>query len=139
MQRSQMEQSRELERRLSDIAVSQHDTMSSVHEVMTSVMSRSRVERLEASTREETNPGLWSARPEVSSRCDLAHSAQAPLLLSLSYPYQSSFVHLHQPTETVMPPPRSLRLKDKVRPDYRRMEGFEFPGQLPLLREEKSR
>jgi len=74
MQRSQMEQGRELERRLSDMAVSQHETMTNVHEVMTSVMSR--VERLEVSTHERTDPGLWSEGPEVSSRCDLASSSK---------------------------------------------------------------
>ena len=96
----------------------------------------STVESLEVSRHEGTNPDLWSAHPEVSSRSDLAPSIQAPpALLSSSYSYQPSFIHHHQ-TETVTPLRRSLRLRDKARPDYRRMESFEFPERLPLLRED---
>src|SRR6218665_2748862 len=124
MQWFHMEQSQELERRLSDIAVSQH-------EVMTSVMNR--IERVEATRPEGTNPYLWTARPVVSSYSDLAPFTRAPL--SLSSPLHShplSFVpHHHNVIETVAPLRRSLRLRHKARTDYPRMERPEFP----LLRE----
>src|SRR6218665_2436382 len=127
MQWFHMEQSQELERRLSDIAVSQH-------EVMTSVMNR--IERVEATRPEGTNPDLWTARPEVSSYCDLAPFTRAPLSLSSPlYSYPSLFVH-HPQIETVAPLRRSLRLRDRARTDYRRMERPEFLERLPLSRVE---
>ena len=127
MQRFHVEQSRALERRLSDIAVSQH-------EVMTSVMDR--LERVEAMRPEGTNPDLWTARPEVSSYCDLAPFIRAPLSLSSPpYSHPSSFVHHHQ-IETVAPLRRSLRLRDKARTAFRRIERPEFLESLPPSRVE---
>src|SRR6218665_1406244 len=128
IQRFHVEQSRELER-MSDIAVSQQE----VHVyVMTSVMNR--LERVKAMRPEGTNPYLWTARPVVSSYCDLAPFTRAPLSLSSSlHSHPPSFIpHHHNVIETVAPLRRSLRLRDKARTDYPRMERPEFP----LLREE---
>src|SRR6218665_657277 len=134
MQRLHVEQSRELEIRLSEIVVSQQVANQQHSFVMTSIMNR--LERVEATRLEGMNPDLWTARPEVSSYCDLAPFTRAPLSLSSpSYSQPPSFVH-HYQIETVAPLRRSLRRRDKARADYRRMERPEFPERLPLMRGE---
>jgi len=98
-----------------------------------------RLERIETSMHEGTNPDLWTAHPEVNSHSDLALSAQVLQLLSSSlHSSIPSFIHHHQ-GEDVVPLWRSLRLRNKARLDYRRMERIELPEKLPLLREEENR